>query len=73
MTSWIDLEGIMLNGISQTEKDNCFLISHVCRTGKNNNKWINIRTQKQTHRYREQIGVCQKGEGGERQSTDEGN
>ena len=32
-----------------------------------------IAKQKQTHRYREQIGVCQKGEDGERQSTDAGN
>ena len=29
-TTWMDLEGIMLNEISQTEKDNYCMISHIC-------------------------------------------
>ena len=32
--SWIDLEGIMPSEISQTKKDYCCMISHVCRIGK---------------------------------------
>ena len=30
---------------------------------KNQNKWTNITKQKQTHRYREQTGGCQRGGG----------
>ena len=29
-TTWIDLEGIMLNEISQTEKDIYYMISLIC-------------------------------------------
>ena len=29
-TTWMDLEGIMLSEISQTEKDKCFMISLTC-------------------------------------------
>ena len=28
--TWMDLEGIMVNKISQTEKDNCHIISFTC-------------------------------------------
>ena len=30
-TTWLDLEGIMLNEISQTEKDKYYTISLICR------------------------------------------
>ena len=30
MTIWIDLEGIMLRHINQTEKDKCYMISLIC-------------------------------------------
>ena len=42
-TTWMDLEGIMLNEINQTEKDKCHMISLLCRIKKNKT------TQKQTH------------------------
>ena len=29
-TTWMDLEGIMLSEISQTEKDKYFMISFIC-------------------------------------------
>ena len=31
VTIWMGLEGIMLNGISQTEKNKHWMISYVCR------------------------------------------
>ena len=34
-TTWMDLEGIMLNEINQTEKDKCHMISLLCRIKKN--------------------------------------
>ena len=55
----MDRKGIMLNEISQTEKDRCSMISLVFE-----------KKQKQTYRNREQIGGCQRegvgemGEGG---------
>ena len=30
MTTWMDLEGIMLSEISQSEKDKCHMISLIC-------------------------------------------
>ena len=38
VTTWMDLEGIMLSEISQTEKDKYHMISVICRISK---KWIN--------------------------------
>ena len=29
-TTWMDLEGIMLSEISQTEKDKCHMLSFIC-------------------------------------------
>ena len=48
--TWIELEGIMLSEISQTEKDKYYRLSFVCVKSKKYNKVVNI----QTHRYREQ-------------------
>ena len=49
VTTWIDIEGIMLSETSQTEKDNCYMILYV-----------ELKTYKQTTRqvyiYREQTG-----------------
>ena len=30
LTTWMDLEGIMLNEINQTKKDKCHMISFIC-------------------------------------------
>ena len=60
VTTWIDLEGIMLSEVSQIEKDKS-CITHLYVESKNQNKWTNITKQKQSHRYREQIGGLQKG------------
>ena len=53
----MDLEGIMLSEISQTEKENS-IGSLVYVESKKQNKT----KLKQTHRYREQKGGCQRGE-----------
>ena len=38
VTTWVDLEGIMLSEISQTEKDKCHMISLICGILKQTNK-----------------------------------
>ena len=41
VTIWIDLEDIMLNEISQMEKDKYFILSHICAIKKKKaNAWI---------------------------------
>ena len=52
--TWMDLEGIMLNEISQMEKD-YYMIS--LKSGIYKTK----QTTKQGHRYREQMGGCRRG------------
>lgn len=47
-TTWMDLEGILLNEISQIYKDKYCLISFICGIYKN-----------QTHRNKDQICCCQ--------------
>ena len=69
-TTWMDLEGIMLSGVSQTEKDKYYMISVIYGILKN--KWTNITKQKQSHRYKEQAGGCQSGRGGRRREIGEG-
>ena len=46
--TWMDLEGIMLSKIDQTEKDRHHMISFIC--GKEKNKWKNITKQEQSYR-----------------------
>ena len=60
-TPWIDLGGIMLSEISQTEKDKIHMSSLICGC-KTYNKLVNV-TKKQTHRCREQSSGYQRGEG----------
>ena len=50
----MDLEGIMLREISQTEKDKYCMISLICGILKKYSKLVNITKKKQTHSYREQ-------------------
>ena len=52
--TWMDLEIIIPNEVSQTGKDKYHMIS-LHTESKKLNKWINITKQKQTHRFREQI------------------
>ena len=59
MTVWMDIVGIMLSEISQTEKEKHLMISLICGTNEQNKQ----RKQKQTHRYREPTEGCQR-EGG---------
>ena len=61
VTTWMGLEGIMLSEISQTEKYKYLYVG-----SKKQNKWTNITKEKQSYRYREQTGGCQRGGGGER-------
>ena len=56
-TTWMDLGGILLSEISQAKKDK----NHLYVEPKNQNKGTNKTKQKQTHRYREQTGSCQRG------------
>ena len=39
LITWMDLEGIMVSEISQTEKDKYYMISMMCRTKKTHKKW----------------------------------
>ena len=55
---WIDLEGIMLNEISQTEKTR--ITYHLCAETKTQKKLMNITKWKQNHR--EQTSGYQQGE-----------
>ena len=57
VTTWMDLERIMLSEISQTDKDKYHMISLKNKTNEQTTK------QKLTHRFREQTGGCQGGEG----------
>ena len=58
----MDLEGIKLHEINQTEKDKYYMISLICAILKNKKskqkppKSPNLKT----YRYREQIGSCQR-------------
>ena len=54
----IMLKGIVLSEISQTENDKHDMMSYMWNL---NNKTNEQTKQKQTHRYREQTGGCQKG------------
>ena len=54
-TRWMVLEGIMLNEISQTERQMPYDFTYNLK-----NKWINKTKQKQIHRYREQADGCQR-------------
>ena len=48
--TWLDLEGIVLSEIIQTEEDKCHMISLICGIWKTNRQ----AGQKQTHKCREQ-------------------
>ena len=62
VTTWMDLEGIMLSEISQTEKTK-IVRDHLHVESKKYNKVVNRTKKKQTHRYREQTSGYQWGEG----------
>ena len=57
----LDLEGIMLSEIHQRKTNTIY--SHLYMEYKNQNKLTNKTKEKQTYRYREQIGSCQRGGG----------
>ena len=59
-TTWMDLEGIMLSEISQTEKDKYHMVLLICGILKT--KQSNKQNEKQTHRYT--INQLLPGEGG---------
>ena len=48
MTTWMGLEGIMLNEIGQTEKDKYCMVSLVCRTKKLKKIYKCIKTETDT-------------------------
>ena len=57
LTTWMDLEGIMLSEISQRNTNTvCF---HLHVESKTKNKKMNETKQKQTHRYKEQTSGYQ--------------
>ena len=49
LTTWLDLEAVMLSEISQTEKSEYCMLSLYMESEKDN-KLVNIRKKKQTHR-----------------------
>ena len=55
--TWLDLEGIMLSEISQTNKDKT--VYHLHLESKKYNKQVNITKKKQIHKYREGSGEGQ--------------
>ena len=57
----MELEGIMLNEISQTKTDKYYMISLVCGVQKIH-KLVNKTKRKQSHRYREHTIVVTSGE-----------
>ena len=59
-TTWMDLEGIMLNEIRQRKTNTVLFYLYV--ESKKQNKWTN--RQKQSHKYREQTGGYQRRGGG---------
>ena len=63
----LDLEGIMLSEITQTEKDEC--INHLYMKPKKYNKPVNTTKKQQTHKYREQTNGYQWGEERDREAT----
>ena len=64
----MDLEGIMLSKISQRKTNTVWF--HLYVQSKKPKKWTNIIKQKQSYRYVERTGGCQKGDvwGEERKS-----
>ena len=58
----MDLDGILLSEISQTEKNKDSMISLLCESEKCN-KLVNKTKEKQTHRYRDQTSGERKGRG----------
>ena len=58
VTTWVNFEGIMLSGISQTEKNKYCMISLICSI------YLVLlqqeQEQQQVYRDREQIAGCQK-------------
>ena len=53
----MDLEGIMINEVSLTEKDKYCMISLICGTKKKYNKLVNITKKVQTYGYGEQTSA----------------
>ena len=64
LPSWMDLEGIMLSEISQTEKDKYCMISLIMES-KKYSQLMNRTKKKETHRYKEQTSGYQRGKRGE--------
>ena len=56
----MNLQGVILRKISHRKTNT--IRFHLYMDSKKQNKWTNIRKQKETHRYREQTGGCQSGE-----------
>ena len=61
-TTWMDLEGIMLSEISQTEKDKYYMISLICGILKKKANEKKTETDSQTQKTNLQLP---KGKGGE--------
>ena len=55
---WMDLEGMMLSEVIQTEKDKLYDFTYMWNL---KNKATEQTEQKQSHRYREQRGSYQRG------------
>ena len=68
--TWMDLEGITLSEVSQTEKDKYCIFLLICGIWKI--KRMNIIKQKKTHRYTKQTSGYQWGEGWGRRKIGEG-
>ena len=62
VATWMDLDIIILNEVSQTEKDKYHMISLICGILKKDTKKL-FTKGKYTHRHGRQICIYQRGEG----------
>lgn len=62
----MDLEGVMLGEISQTDQDKYSVNTCIWKLKTNTNKYIYTTKQKQAHRYKEQASGYNWGEEGEK-------
>lgn len=53
--TWIDLEGVMLSKINQTEKGKNYITSFICGVKKNQQNKQTNKNRKQAYIYKEQI------------------
>ena len=67
LTTWMDLEGIMLNEISEKDKHSDFTLRWNIRETNKKHTYIKMNKPNTTHRYREESSDYQRGSGRQRE------